>query len=154
MRKDHLALLSFGLVWACFGLSCTGGPSGGTTNRSTSPAPTDQGPALELVALHREREYDYLTAQGRVKNLTVGQLSDVMVEVEYYDSNGNLVTSKEGVLDYRPLRPGQISPFTVMLHDDPAIKTCRVKFKHLSDEIIPHKDSVLKETSTKRRNKK
>jgi len=106
------------------------------------------------MALHREREYDYLTAQGRVKNLTAGQLSDVTVEVEYYDSNDNMVTSKEGVLDYRPLMPGQISPFTVMLHDDPAIKTCRVKFKHLSGEIIPHKDSVLKETSTKRKKKK
>ncbi len=154
MRKDQLTLFSLVLVWACLGLSCNGATTGGTANRPTSSPPADQGSALELVALHREREYDYLTAQGRVKNLTSGQLSDVMVEVEYYDSNDNMVTSKEGVLDYRPLMPGQISPFTVMLHDDPAIKTCRVKFKHLSGEIIPHKDSVHKEASTQQKNKK
>ncbi|SRR6266849_2047241 len=154
MRKDHLGVLAVVLVWACLGLSCIGGTTGGTANRPTSSPTAEQGPALELVALHREREYDYLTAQGRVKNLTSGQLSDVMVEVEYYDSNDNMVTSKEGVLDYRPLMPGQISPFTVMLHDDPAIKTCRVKFKHLSGEIIPHKDSVLKEPTRTRGKKK
>jgi hypothetical protein len=87
------------------------------------------------------REYSYLTIHGQVKNISSEKLEGVWVVVEFYDANGTLVTSHDGVIEYSPIMPGQTSPFTVMERDNPLIKNFEVHFKHTFGGLIPHKDS-------------
>lgn len=91
---------------------------------------------LELLNWHWGNEYGYVTAEGQVKNISGRRLENVMAVVTWKDSNGNMITSDSALIEYRPLMPGQTSPFKVMESYNPLMKKASIGFKHLMGEEI------------------
>jgi hypothetical protein len=49
-------------------------------------------------------------------------LEDVVAVVTVLDSNHKFITYDEALIEYTTLLPGQISPFSVYIDDNPAIE--------------------------------
>jgi len=115
----------------------------GTTDNGISAPPTDSEPEyfLELIATTYAREYDYITVEGQVKNISGVNLESIEAVVQYYDDNDNFVKSDSALIDYNPILAGQTSPFSVITTDNPAIKRYSVTFKYLFGGTLPTKDS-------------
>lgn len=95
------------------------------------------GSDLELIDWGWSREYEYITAEGQVKNITDHNLDNVMAVMEALDGDKNMITSHESFISYNPILPGQTSPFKVMLKDNPAIKKGHISFKTFAGGEIP-----------------
>lgn len=91
---------------------------------------------LEILDSHWYREYDYVTYEGRVKNISNESLKNVEAVATWYDKNGNLVTSDSSLIQYNPILPGQTSPFKVMEIYNPAMNKAGVEFSHLMGGTI------------------
>jgi hypothetical protein len=75
---------------------------------------------------------------GEVKNISDKPLEDVTALGIFYDVHGNFVRSDTALIAYRPLLPGQSSPFAVLASGDPALVNGKVEFIHyFSRELIP-----------------
>ena len=136
------------LLWLLVILNCVA-PSDRRTNSANS---SSSSPELELLSFHGEREYSFLIVNGQVKNISGNKMEGVWAVVEFYDSQGRLVTSEDGVIEYNPLMPEQTSPFKVMQRDNPLISTFKVKFKYTFGTPISYKDSTPpNETPAKRK---
>jgi hypothetical protein len=72
-----------------------------------------------------------------VKNISSSPLDNVQAVAIFDDSSDNFITSGDALIDYRPILPGQSSPFKVMAPQNPAMKTCRVEFKKMFGSAIP-----------------
>ena len=86
---------------------------------------------LHLLSWHWGEEYDYVIAEGEVKNLTGQSIESVTALVTWYDSNGIIITSDDAFIEYDPLMPGQTSPFKVMARYNPEMKKASIRFKQL-----------------------
>ena len=114
------------------------------------PAPSSQqvappaasAPQLAVRSFSWSTDYGYATAEGQVKNISGGSLSNVEAVVTFYDARGGFVTSADALIDYNPILPGQTSPFKVMATENPAMRTARVEFKELMGGTIPFADST------------
>lgn len=122
-------------------------PSFPTTTTST-PLPA---PPLELLSKRGEREYDYITVEGQVKNITAEPLEHVQVVIECHTADGTFVKSAESLISYDPLLPGQTSPFKAMTTDNPAIKTYRVSFKTMWGGTLEYTNSVIKQSAKQKK---
>jgi len=96
---------------------------------------------LELIAMNDTREYDFITVEGQVKNISGVSLDSIVAVVEFYDANGDFVKSDSALIDYNPILSGQTSPFSVITTDNPAIKKYSTTFKYFSGGTLPTKDS-------------
>lgn len=114
-----------------------------TTGSGISAHPTDAEPEylLELIAMNDTREYDFITVEGQVKNISGVSLDSIVAVVEFYDSNGDFVKSDSALIDYDPILSGQTSPFSVITTDNPAIKKYSTTFKYFAGGTLPTKDS-------------
>jgi hypothetical protein len=92
---------------------------------------------LELISWHWSNSYDYVIAEGQVKNISNKKLERVEALVTFYDVNGNMITSDSSIIQYSPLLPGQVSPFKVMERYNPAMKRASIDFKFLFGGSIP-----------------
>lgn len=101
-------------------------------------------PKLALQAQHATEGYGYVTIEGLVSNISNESMENVEAVVMVADEQGNFIASKDALIDYNPILPGQSSPFTVMLDDNPAIKKWQVSFKDLMGGEIPHIDNFKK----------
>jgi len=107
---------------------------------------------LELQSWRWHREYgSYLVAEGAVKNVSDTRLEDVEAVVVFMNENGDLVTSETSGIEYDPILPGQVSPFSVMARANPAIVQASIDFKKFSGGSIKWKmrDSMLKPDAIK-----
>jgi hypothetical protein len=120
--------------------------SGGSRSSSTSsrsptsryqPPPAPQGPQLELLDWHWSRQYDFVTAEGQVKNITSEPIENVEAVVTFTDANGKFITTGEALIDFNPVLPGQTSPFQAMATWNPAMNNASVQFKSLFGGTIP-----------------
>lgn len=57
----------------------------------------------------------YLTAEGRVKNLTAAPIDGIKAIVTVKDASGRALRTDDALIEYKPLNPGQSSPFRVMV---------------------------------------
>jgi hypothetical protein len=113
-------------------------PFASSTGTST-PAPEDYSPKLELVKWTWGEEYDYAIAEGQVKNISSESIRSVQAVVTFYDKNGEFITSDDALIDYNPILPAQTSPFKVMATWNPAMKKAGIEFKELMGGTIAHK---------------
>ena len=67
-----------------------------------------------------------------VKNISSARLENVQAVAIFTDKNGNFITSADALIEYRPILPGQSSPFKVMQTYNPAMKSCRMEFKRFA----------------------
>lgn len=92
---------------------------------------------LELIDWHWSEEHGYLKAEGRVRNLTDRPLRRVQVVVTYTTSGGDLVKHSQAMVDYDPILPGQVSPWSTITTGNPAAARASVDFKELFGGSIP-----------------
>jgi len=108
---------------------------------------------LELQSWRWHREYgSYLVAEGAVKNVSDTRLEDVEAVVVFMNENGDLVTSETSAIEYDPILPGQVSPFSVMARANPAIVQASIDFKKVWGGSIKWKmrDSMLESSAIRR----
>ena len=86
---------------------------------------------LEIVAWNWYTEYDFAIGEGLVKNRTGESLKSVEAVIILYTSAGEFITSDSALIKYRPLLPGQTSPFKVMVSLNAAMSKASIQFKSL-----------------------
>jgi hypothetical protein len=100
--------------------------------QSSQPSGIKTEPVLELQKWHWYEEYGYAIAEGTVKNISSESLNNVLAVVQIYDKQGNFVKSDSALIEYRPILPGQTSPFKVMASFNPAMGKASIDFKTFS----------------------
>jgi hypothetical protein len=99
---------------------------------SYQSAGTKTEPVLEVQKWHWYKEYDYAIAEGTVKNISSESLNNVLAVLQIYDKQGNFIKSDNALIEYRPILPGQTSPFKVMSSFNPAMGKASIDFKTFS----------------------
>ena len=92
---------------------------------------------LELLSWHWSEGHGYVTAEGKVKNISGRKLKKVAALVTWYDANGNMITYDSSLIEYNPIMPNQSSPFKVMEQYNPAMKSATIEFKFMWGDRIP-----------------
>lgn len=94
---------------------------------------------LELItwSLSTTAGGSYVEARGLVKNISDRSLRNVEAVANFYDKNGNFITSSSALIKFNPILAGQTSPFTVMETYNPAMKKASIQFKFLMGGTIP-----------------
>jgi len=93
---------------------------------------------LKLLDYNFNREYDYITVQGQVKNISKENLEDIEVVVEFFDESDNFIKKDSALIEYNPILSEQTSPFEVISTDNPEIERYRISFKELMGGKINH----------------
>lgn len=94
--------------------------------------------ALELLSFRCDLEGNYIYARGEVKNISTSKLENVVAVGSFKTARGELVKSGESLIEYRPLMPGQTSPFKVMATRNPEGTHCQIGFRLISGEKVQH----------------
>jgi hypothetical protein len=108
------------------------------------PVTVNAEPVLELQKWHWYTEYDYAIAEGTVKNISSESLDNVEAVLQVYDKQGNFIKSDSTLIEYRPILPGQISPFKVMSSFNPAMGKASIDFKNFSGGTLSWREKELK----------
>lgn len=109
----------------------------GEVNRGLTPTP-DQ---LELLSSRGELGERYNKVHGQVKNLTSDPIDNIKVVVSWMSASGEFIVSDSALIDYRPLMPGQVSPFSTITSANPLMKKYRVEFSTMRGAVIGFRDS-------------
>lgn len=96
-------------------------------------------PMLELIDWNWCETYGYVTAEGRVKNISGKNLENLRAVVTWYANDGEFITSDSGLIEYDPILADQTSPFKVIARHNPAMKKASIEFKEMFGGKIPHK---------------
>lgn len=99
---------------------------------SHQSAITKTEPVLEVQKWHWYKDYNYAIAEGTVKNISSESINNVLAVLQIYDKQGNFIKSDNALIEYRPLLPGQTSPFKVMSSFNPAMGKASIDFKTFS----------------------
>ncbi len=89
-------------------------------------------PQLLLIDWSWKQSHGYAIAEGQVKNISTVPLDNVKAFAEFYTADRKFITSDSSLIEYRPLLPGQISPFKVYASWNPAMSSALVDFKTFS----------------------
>lgn len=113
----------------------------GEVNRGLAESASAQSEKLELLASNGELGEHYNKVNGQVKNLTGEPIDNIRVVVSWLSASGEFITSDSALIDYRPLMPGQTSPFSTITSANPLMKKYRVEFSTLRGAVIGFRDS-------------
>jgi hypothetical protein len=97
-------------------------------------------PTLEVTAWRFYDSNNYHYIEGEVKNVGTVAIDNLQAVGTFLDASRTFVKSDSTLVEYRPLLPGQTSPFTVMASRNPAVKFARLQFKRLMGGIVEHTD--------------
>lgn len=64
-------------------------------------------------------------------------MRSVEAVVTWKASDDSFVTSSSTLVEYNPILPGQVSPFSVLTRYNPSMATCWIEFKQLLGGTIP-----------------
>ena len=93
---------------------------------------------LALLDWHWKVQYDHAIVEGQVMNLTDRRIDNIEAVAVFKTADGALVTSDSSLIEYRPLLPGQTSPFKIYATANPAMKTASMNFKTMWGPTIPY----------------
>ena len=135
-----VVLLMCSLLIGCAGAGAANKPT--PTVALPTPTATSEPakPQLELLsAVSSSTKYGsrYMTVEGQVKNISQDRIEHPMAVVEWYTSSGQFITSDRALTTYRPLLPGQTTPFEVITPTNPAMAKYSVTFTDLNGRNIP-----------------
>ena len=106
-----------------------------------TPRPTVSPPyKLALISASCTYRSTYTTCEGFVKNISTLALEDVEVVINWYDENDTPRSSHDALIDYRPILPGQTSPWSSIGTYNPALTRFRVEFKEFFGGTILTRD--------------
>jgi len=111
-----------------------------SNNPTQKPVVTKSEPVLEVQKWNWHKEYDYAIAEGTVKNISSESINNVEAVMMIYDKKGNFIKSDEALIEYRPILPGQISPFKVMSSFNPEMGQASINFKSFSGGTLSWKE--------------
>lgn len=117
-------------------LAVTPTPSQSTATQ-TSTAPVSDEKLLKVISWRCERSSsDYLKIIGEVRNQSSEVLENVEARGQIKDSAG-LVAKNEVLIDYKLLRPGEVSPFEVLIDTGGREGQCYLNFGFAFGGPIP-----------------
>lgn len=96
---------------------------------------------LELLSFRCYTEYGYFHITGEVKNISQTSLESILAVGTSYTEAGGFIKSSDALIEYDPILPNQISPFTIMMSKNPAMSRCKINFKEFWGEEILTKRS-------------
>jgi len=89
-------------------------------------------------------EYGFLRVEGQIKNISPRPIEHIEAVVTWYDADGGFVKSGNALIEYDPLLPGQTSPFTVLMTENPAARRYTVAFKTFWGSQLPTRYDTAK----------
>jgi hypothetical protein len=108
----------------------------------TPPAPQMASePSLDLLSYNGTKSLGFITIDGEARNTSNSSISDLMVVVRHYTSDGTFVRSDTAMVEYNPILPGQTSPFKVIGTDNPAIIKFVVNFTRMFGGTVEFRNS-------------
>jgi hypothetical protein len=110
----------------------------GSRSNSLVSVQADQ---LELLASNGELGEHYNKVHGQVKNISDKAIDNIKVVVTWYSKEGTFITSDDALIDYRPLLPGQVSPFSTITSTNPAMSRYSLEFTTFRGAKVATKDS-------------
>jgi hypothetical protein len=157
LRAVVIVLLGIGVVIALQQQNPTGtssaarpatlAPATSTPRATTAPRPSptsarlarEQATADALESMRLEllpgagcqptSSQNFVTYEGRVRNVSGQTLRNVRAVVTYLAADGTFITSDSARVDFDPLLDGQVSPFKTITRYNPAIASCLVEFQ-------------------------
>lgn len=140
--------LVFGLIGVAIVVSWLLNPSTPTLSQagqrasaaSQSAPPPSTAPTLEVTAWRFYNSDNYHYIEGEVKNVGTVPIDNLQAVGTFLDASSTFIKSDDTLVEYRPLLPGQTSPFKVMASLNPAVKFARLGFKRLMGGVIEHTD--------------
>lgn len=116
------------------------------TSAATSPPSSPSAPVGDELELLSSRGYEsdgggYYKIEGQVKNISDKPMDSIVAVGTWFSADGTFIKSDDALIEYRPLLPGQTSPFMTMSSANPAMKKYQVEFKQFSGGLIETKDS-------------
>lgn len=137
MKLDALIVLA---MFVCIGLGCVP-PRSDTQSGYTSPQSTE--PPLKLLSMRDvESSQMYFRIVGEVQNVSNEKLSSIRAVITTYDSSDNLVSTEDALIEYNPLMPGQTSPYTVLIRQNPEIKSYKINFIQGFGSTVPYTNAI------------
>lgn len=88
----------------------------------------------------------FVNATGLVRNVSEEQLENSYASVQWYDAEGNFLTSQDASLDISPLAPGETASFKISIPLDSRMYSARLRFRTRGGKIISSADSIRTET--------
>jgi len=121
-------------------------PASAPAPSSTAPPPATptvdlrQVP-IELLSLKHTIEGNTFTLAGLVQNpISGGAFSHVVAVVYLFDNDGSYFATGRADLEFRGLRPGEESPFTIKISSTAHVGRYRVGFRRDDGSVIAHID--------------
>jgi hypothetical protein len=111
---------------------------------SLSSAPVDTAPRLEVTNWTWHQEYSYAIVEGEVRNISGASMDNVTAVARFYSADRTFITSDDALIDYRPLLPGQSSPFKIMQSWNPAMKSAGLEFREFGGRAINWREAEKK----------
>lgn len=103
-----------------------------------APAAEPLSPPLEVQSWRCVKgEYGYDYAEGEVKNVSAMRIENLVAVNTFRTADGTFVTSDDALVKYRPLMPGQTTPFKVASSANPMAKRCELSFMLLGGAQVP-----------------
>jgi hypothetical protein len=96
----------------------------------------DKGLVVNSWNCTTERDSDYVTIRGEVKNASDSPIKGLEIVVTLRTADGTFVTSDDGMADYETILPGQTSPFKLLIGHNPAVRTADLSFKNDDRELV------------------
>ncbi len=84
---------------------------------------------LELVSWRWYNELGYAYAKGQVKNISDKPIRNLQVVVQWFTADDQFITHDTAFVEFKPLMPGQSSPFEVIESYNPLMKKANISFK-------------------------
>jgi hypothetical protein len=108
----------------------------------SAPASTERpGPPIELLSLKHTLDGATFSVTGLVQNPIDGAaLTHVVAVVYLFDKDGAYFATGRADLEFKGLRPGEESPFTVKIPDTANVGRYRVGFRREDGSVIAHVD--------------
>lgn len=107
----------------------------------TATTPDAQLPAVPAPVLRVGKwtwtsEYDYMITAGTVTNVSSEPLEDVEAVITFTTKTGEFITYDTGLIEYRPLMPGQTSPWKIMTKANPLMAHASLDFKSMGGGLL------------------
>jgi hypothetical protein len=123
-----------------------------TGNTTSGAAKGGKGLVVGSWNCTTERDTDYVTIRGEIKNASDSSIKGLDIVVTLRTADGTFVTSDDGMPDYETILPGQTSPFHVLIRHNPAVRTADLSLKNDDRELVefsgPHSKSCTDATGS------
>jgi hypothetical protein len=143
-----IAVIFFGLIGIgmCSSLTTNNsGPAASNMSAKTeSAAIVNTQPVLELQSWSWSKHYSSAIVEGAIKNISDAPIDNIVAHATFYDKNKEFISSDHALIDYRPLLPGQTSPFKIIGNFNPAMVHAIVDFKMFGGETLYWKNKEKK----------